>query len=179
MGDGVEEETSISMTFSSNLRCELGPLQASVCCDLPVSESTHALCQIAPRLELGVDDGSDLDLGQRMAQEGAEMVGEASKGVVSSLTGLAGATAGGGGGRGLAHLEAVDEAQQERLLHRGGRPLMTLCCAVSLCCALWVEGETISRTSGGEVDKAEKLGGGSGPGTRERRILCQAGGARP
>ena len=77
----------------------------------PFSEPAHAFFQIASCLELGIGYRCDGDVGERMAKEGAQVLGEATEGVFTALSTpltlrvrkvmYA-----------LTHLETMDEAQE-------------------------------------------------------------------
>lgn len=51
----------------------------------PFSESADAIFQVAAGLELWVGDCSDRDVGEGMAEEGAQVFGEGAESVVTAL----------------------------------------------------------------------------------------------
>ena len=53
--------------------------------DIPVSKPAHTLCEITSRLECGIYNRLDIDLGKAMTEEGAEVFWKVAKGVVVSL----------------------------------------------------------------------------------------------
>lgn len=90
MGEGVLFATSISITFSWSLRGDWispchGRQHRKRDNNIPISEPAHALCQIASSLEFGVYDCVDINLWKAMADEGAKVLWEAPKGIVTSL----------------------------------------------------------------------------------------------
>ena len=51
----------------------------------PFSKPTHAFLEIPSCFELGICHRLDRDLGQRMADQGAQMLREAAEGVIAAL----------------------------------------------------------------------------------------------
>lgn len=64
----------------------------------PFSKSAYAFFQIASSIEFGICDGVHGDLGQRMADENAQVLGEIAEGIVVAF-------------------EAVNEAEEEGFVH--------------------------------------------------------------
>ena len=52
---------------------------------LPFFESCHAVLQIASSFKPGICQGDNVDLGKRMADQCAEVLGKSSKGVIATL----------------------------------------------------------------------------------------------
>ncbi len=94
------------------------PLTEKMCIYLPISKSAHALRQVSPRLKFGVYDGTDIYFGQGMADQGSKVLREASECIVSSLCIVSTYIIIIGGWISRRYLEAMDKAQQKRLLHR-------------------------------------------------------------
>lgn len=90
VGDGVPFSTSRSMTLFWSLpvrRLVSGaPAQENDCpVNQPFLKSPNAFHQVSSCLVLGVGDGGDAEIGERMAQHRAQVVWKVGKGVIAAL----------------------------------------------------------------------------------------------
>ncbi len=96
VGDGVDDETSISITTFCNLREEKKRKSLTVKEEsrgggfirlhIPFNKPPHTILQIPSSLKSRIGHRLDRNIRKRMADEGAQMIGETTKGVITALS---------------------------------------------------------------------------------------------
>ena len=82
---GVTDEDGAHRGVNRRRRRRIGDLEVYDFVLQPFFEATNALVQVASRLELGIGNGQDGDLGQRVLQQCLDMAGECAECLVSTL----------------------------------------------------------------------------------------------
>jgi hypothetical protein len=115
------------MTLFWSLYPVSGIVVSRVCrSNIPFFESRYAFVQVTPRLELGILDLHNGNLGQCVRKEDTEVRGKIGKGVVAALQPyIVLASSNALKGSVSSYLKAVDEDQQQCLLH--GAPELVSC----------------------------------------------------